>query len=565
VSVPTNDQIILKQLLEDRKRDVAPELSQASYFELFCAEQILKNYDSSYDDIGEGIVDSGGDGGIDSIYVLINGEPIHDDTDLSIYRGEVSIELHIIQSKTEAGFSEDAIHRLVASTSDLLNLGKPLPDLAKTYNAELLDIVGKFREAFTRFASKLPKLTIRYYYATLGAEIHPNVERQVARLQEAVKGLFSTADFSFDFLDARKLLELARSQPTATYNLKLADTPLAANNSFICLVHLNDYRAFITDEHGRYRRGIFDANVRDYQGDVEVNRAIHETLVGPEGEDFWWLNNGITILAKEASHTSKALTIRDPQVVNGLQTSQEVFRAFQSSTVPSDDRNLLVRVIIPQSAGSYERIVRATNSQTSVPPASLRATDPIHRNIEDFLKANGFYYERRKNYYKNEGRPRDKVVSISYVAQATMAVLLERPDDARGRPSTLIKSDQDYKTVFDPRYPVTTYLACVGLMKRSESFLRSKGLSAKEVNNIKFHLAMFAARRVLNVTKPSPLQLSKLAVDTIDDAFLDSCFSDVKSIYDELGGDDQVAKGPDFVKKLSERVETLTHKKRFGP
>jgi hypothetical protein len=389
------------------------------------------------------------------------------------------------------------------------------------------------------------------------------VHRQVARLQEAVKTLFSTAAFTFDFLDARKLLELARTQPAATYTLRLAETPLAANNSFICLVRLMDYRDFITDDQGRYRRGIFDANVRDYQGNVEVNRAIRGTLQHPEGEDFWWLNNGITILATEASHSGKTLTIRDPQVVNGLQTSQEVFRALQPGPNPSEERNLLVRVIIPQCSGSYQRIVRATNSQTTVPPASLRATDPIHRNIEDYLKSKGYYYERRKNYYKNEGRPREKIVSISYVAQATMAIVLAKPDSARARPSTLIKSDQDYQTVFDPACPVAIYEVCVSLMKRVEAHLRRKGLSAEELNNLKFHMAMLAARRNLNSVAPSVAQLARLRIEGLDDAFLDACLDEVRAVYDALGANDQTAKGPEFPKRLSERIERLTHKTRF--
>jgi hypothetical protein len=275
---------------------------------------------------------------------------------------------------------------------------------------------------------------------------------------------------------------------------------------------------------------IFDANVRDYQGDVEVNRAIRQTLLQPEGEDFWWLNNGITILAADASHSGKTLTIRDPRVVNGLQTSQEVFRAFQTSSVPSEDRSILVRVIIPQSPTSYQRIVRATNSQTNVPPASLRATDPIHRDIEDFLKAKGFYYERRKNYYKNEGRPRDEIISIPYLAQATMAILLGRADDARARPSTLIKSDQDYQTVFNPQYPMPAYFACVTLMKRVEPFLRSKRL---------------------------------VPLDQLDDAFLDSCFSEVNTIYVQLGAHDQASKGTEFVARLSQRLNELTYRKRL--
>jgi hypothetical protein len=561
--MPTNDQIILKQLLEDQKRELAPELSEADYFEVFCAEQALKNFDVSYDDIEEGIVGDGGDGGIDSIYTLINGEPIHEDTDLSIYRGDISIELHIIQSKKSYGFSEDTIHRFIASTSELLDLSDPLSHLAQTYNSKLVAIISKFREAFTRFTSKLPKLAIHYYYAALGAEVHPNVQRQVARLQETVKGLFSNADFTFDFLGARDLLGLARAQPSATHILKLAETPIAGDNSFICLVRLSDYREFITDEQGRYRRMIFDANVRDYQGDVEVNRAIRQTLLQPEGEDFWWLNNGITILATHASHSGKTLTIRDPRVVNGLQTSQEVFRAFQTSSVPSEDRSILVRVIMAESPASYQRIVRATNSQTNVPPASLRATDPIHRDIEDFLKAKGFYYERRKNCYKNDGRPRDKIISIPYLAQATMAILLGRADDARARPSTLIKSDQDYQTVFNSQYPMPAYFVCVTLMKRVETFLRSKGLVPKEVNNLKFHLAMFIARRALNMTAPSAARLAKLPLDQLDEAFVDSCFSEVNAVYVQLGAHDQASKGTEFVARLSQRLSELTYRKRL--
>lgn len=387
---------------------------------------------------------------------------------------------------------------------------------------------------------------------------------QVGRLKEAIASLYSTAAFSFDFLGARELLELARKKPTAVYSLKLAETPLFANNSFICLVRLADYRDFVTDDQGRYRRGIFDANVRDYQGDVEVNRAIYQTLLRPEGEDFWWLNNGITILVKEGSHTGKTLTIRDPQVVNGLQTSQELFRAFQASPIPGEDRCILVRVIIPPSPDSYERIVRATNSQTTVPPASLRATDPIHRDIEDYLKSKGYYYERRKNYYRNEGRPRNKIVSISFVAQSAMAIVLARPDDARARPSTLIKSDQDYQTVFNRAYPVAIYHICVSFMKRVEVHLRQKGLPAEEVNNRKFHLAMFAARRLLNSATPSVTRLATLSPDAFYETVLEACFKEVEAIYQQLGANDQVAKGPEFVSKLSERLGRLIHTTRFS-
>ena len=62
-----NDQIILDSVLEQQRQQLAPEISQAEFFEVFAAEQALKDYDLSYEEIRSGIVDGGADGGIDGI------------------------------------------------------------------------------------------------------------------------------------------------------------------------------------------------------------------------------------------------------------------------------------------------------------------------------------------------------------------------------------------------------------------------------------------------------------------------------------------------------------------
>ena len=60
--MPSNDEIILRQLLEERKTERAPAMSEADYFELFTAEQVLKDYDLSYDEIQDGVVGDGCNG-----------------------------------------------------------------------------------------------------------------------------------------------------------------------------------------------------------------------------------------------------------------------------------------------------------------------------------------------------------------------------------------------------------------------------------------------------------------------------------------------------------------------
>jgi hypothetical protein len=262
----------------------------------------------------------------------------------------------------------------------------------------------------------------------------------------------------------------------------------------------------------------------------------------------------VTIIASDTNYSGKQLTIKDPQVVNGLQTSHEIFQILAKGVGTEDERNVLVRVIVPRTPASYERIVRATNSQTTMPSASLRATDPIHRNIEDYLRSHELYYERRKNYYKNEGRPRDKIVSIPYLSQAVMAIVLGQPNDARARPSTLIKNDHEYKRVFDPKLPIEIFPMCVKVVKRVELALKEAGLTSADVNNLRFYVAFFAVRRSLKSKTPSKEKLKALKWDRVTDASLEKSRLAVWEEYQKLGGDDKAAKGRPLLERLNARL-----------
>lgn len=551
----TNDQLILLELLQQRKADIAQEMNESRFFELFASEQILKDIDLSWDELDEGIVGAGGDGGIDSIYFFINGTLIHEDTDFSNFKGDINFLLYIIQAKRTAGFSEDTLHRLRSSMSDLLNLSNDIKTFYSVYNIELLQVMERFRIAYRRFASRLPKIGIQLYYATHGVEIHPNVERLVNPLRDCILELFSNAEVSFEFVGARRLLELARRKPKEVYELHFTDT-IPGRKSYICLVNILDYYRFITDKNGNPFMNIFDANVRDYERDVQVNLGIRESLSNPQGEDFWWLNNGVTIICSKAISSGKVLNIENPQVVNGLQTSMEIVRHFKSiSTQLSDDRCILIRVIEPETEASYERIIIATNSQTAIPPTSLKANDQIHRDIEDYLKSRGWYYERRKNHYKNEQKPLEKIISISYMAQAIMAILLGKPSDARARPSTLLKKPEDYQKVFNNKHPLDLYLVCATILKSCENYLKERDLLAKDIINLKYHLAFYAVRLYTKSAILTPAQVVSIQLERLDSNLLERSLKQVQSIYHELGGNDQVSKSQDFVDVLFTQLD----------
>jgi len=151
----------------------------------------------------------------------------------------------------------------------------------------------------------------------------------------------------------------------------------------------------------------------------------------------------------------------DVQIVNGLQTSHTVHRVLRgaSENHPAFERSVLVRILVTgDDPATRDRVIRATNRQTSVPAASLRATDDIQRNIESFFLAHGWFYDRRKNFYRNNGKSPERIIGIPLLAQAVMAMGLSRPDNSRARPSSLLKRDEDYKKIFSSSVPLPVYL-----------------------------------------------------------------------------------------------------------
>ncbi len=311
-----------------------------------------------------------------------------------------------------------------------------------------------------------------------------------------------------------------------------------SGSSHVALVSLPDYRDFLTDEHGELRRHMFDWNVRDYQGDVEVNREIRESLEDASMPEFWWLNNGVTVVCSRATVVGKTYALDNVQVVNGLQTSQTIFNVLRNASEahPALGRSVLVRILVTgEDSRTRDRVIRATNRQTSVPAASLRATDDIQRDIEAFFLGRGWYYDRRKNFYRNTGKSSERIVSIPLLAQAVMAMGLSRPDNSRARPSSLLKRDDDYKKIFSADVPLGIYLWAAQAQKSVDAFLLSElaAATAQERTNLRFHLSLVAAARLVGTRVRNPGQLHPVvqAGRPISDANLTACLDVVRQVF----------------------------------
>ena len=556
-----NAQILLESLIEQEFQNNDNYSSISDYFEFFSASQILKNQGLSDDEVDNGIVGKGLDGGCDSIYLFLNNLLITPDVVEHISAPKDSIlEMIIIQSKKTTSFGEDAVMKWKTISGNLLDLSKTTTDFTARYNADILEAFTTFRDTYTRLITSRVKLKFRFYYATLASELHPNVIQQAEELKDTIKGLFPNAVVEVTFVDSDTLFEMYNAVIENRVNLKFADIPISPNQkNYIALVDLKSYFNFIVNDEGDVRKSFFDSNVRDYQGKNNVNSSISETLHRADDNDFWWLNNGVTVLASEATLVNnRELQIVNPEIVNGLQTSMEIYNYFSENreALESEKRSILLRIIVPDNEESRDQIIFATNNQTNIPKATLRVTDPIHLQIEMYFKSRGLFYDRRKNYYKNQGRKPAEIVGVSFLAQCLITIFLKKPDYARARPSTLLNDEKTYNELYEKNNDLEVFYRVALLGKKIQRNVRSgSDYSSAEKSDILYYVLYAVIADVLGKRNITPADIKNLDMDSVTDTLIEDIRNRVYEIYKQHGGNGRVAKSAEFIQYIDNMLD----------
>ncbi|MBR5374911.1 MAG: AIPR family protein [Paludibacteraceae bacterium] len=559
----TSNQILIQSIIEKEfNENKGTYKDENSYFEFFSANQILKNLNLSDDQLTSGIVGGGNDGGCDAIYVLLDGEAITSDqlATLKVNKGSV-LEIIIIQAKEQIGFGEDSILKLKSTSENLLEQNCSNESYKGRYNEDVLESFKLFRDMIMTFITSQIQISIKFFYSTLAVgDIHPNVIFQKDELINKVKEIYPTAKVEFVFVDADALMAFYNKDIDYVGILSLSENPISLGaNDYITLINLSNYYHFITDENGYLRYSIFESNVRDYQGQNSVNSSIASTLSEQNSEaDFWWLNNGVTIIAEELRPiTTKSLEIRNPSVVNGLQTSREIYNYFSRDIgrLEKEKRNVLVRIICPKEESSRDKVIFATNNQTTIPKYSLRVTDKIHFQIEGYFKSKGLYYDRRKNYYKNRNKKRSDIIGVPFLAQCLITLVLKKPDYARARPSTLLTDDTTYHSLYEEAPNLESYfkVAKIGKIVKSNVTL-SDNLERSEKSDILFYVIYAVVAKRLKTNDITLDILKDFDCETLSDDEINESKNLVYDLYKKEGGNSRVAKSSSFINKLIDEL-----------
>src|SRR5688572_1120332 len=142
----SNDEILFESNFENWKQERAGGLEDVDLFSFYTLDQFLKPFDVTDEELLNGIVDGGNDGGLDAAYLFLNGALITSDTevDAKSKRKEVHFVFH--QGKdSKKGFSYLEINKFRDFCDDLFDLSLEASELEYKYNERLLDFVGVFK------------------------------------------------------------------------------------------------------------------------------------------------------------------------------------------------------------------------------------------------------------------------------------------------------------------------------------------------------------------------------------------------------------------------------------
>jgi hypothetical protein len=185
---------------------------------------------------------------------------------------------------------------------------------------------------------------------------------------------------------------------------------------------------------------LLERNIRRYLGlhGNRVNEGIRETLQSPSPSNFYFFNNGLTLVCTDFSYNALQnsdyqVRVENLQIVNGGQTCMTILKtaeslAAQGKTLPND-ASVLVRLYkLPKDNEDIVlQITHATNSQNPVDLKDLRSNDNIQIQLEASIESLGFNYRRKRV----DGSPKPTDITAGAAAEAILAVWRAAPHQAK--------------------------------------------------------------------------------------------------------------------------------------
>lgn len=447
--------------------------------------------------------------GIDGIAIIVNGSMVENPDDIKSLISQnkrLDVKFIFVQAKTENKFDNAEIGNFLTFTERFFS--EKANKIFKT--EEMLSFI-EMRDCIydnsKYMKSANPELVL--YYVALGKwndadeTIKGVIDSNIDKLTQS--NLFSGIRFiPCDVQKIQNMYRKSQQQLSATFVFSKQVTMFSDANGdygYSGVIPFGEYKKIICDESGALKK-VFEDNIRDFLGEKNsVNEDIEYTIQNGNNSAFCMLNNGITVVAHSASFVSDRMTIDDYQIVNGCQTSHVLYlnrdlKGIDSLLIP-------IKIIVTKNEELKGRITKATNYQTSVTKEQLEALSSYQKALEEYYKSfkdedNKLFYERRAGQYRNDSIPKCRIISIRTQIKNASAMFSEKPHDAAGHYSSLLK-DIGIRLFKSDDKEAMYYTSSLALF-RFEELIKTKQID-KKYSKAKYHAIMLLKYMFGNIPK----------------------------------------------------------------
>lgn len=388
------------------------DLLRSLAFVYLCVKTMLDlDEDETFDCLTEG----GGDFGVDALHLS---EEIDGEFVVTLFQGKYHRDL-----EARSNFEETGINALINAIRHIFDPSSQLGYINDRLNAKVEEVRSLIRDGY------IP--CVRVLACNNGLKWN-------AAAQEAIGRTGFGDQVAWEHVNHDVLIGILQRIKPVDETLRLTGKAIIEDMNFsrICIGRMPVSEiANLLKTHGER---LLERNIRRYLGlqGNRVNESIQQTLTGDHPDNFYFFNNGLTLVCSDFSYNALQnsdyqVKVENLQIVNGGQTCMTIFKTLEKMEPNriSKDASVLIRLYkLPRdNQDIVMQITYATNSQNPVDLKDLKANDQKQQQLEASIAALGYAYRRKRT----DAAMKVSDITSGTVAEAILAVWRYKPHQAK--------------------------------------------------------------------------------------------------------------------------------------
>ncbi|MBF0233629.1 MAG: AIPR family protein [Desulfamplus sp.] len=389
---------------------------RSAAFVLLC---MSKSLDISLKESVELLTEGGNDAGVDGLHI---GEVEDGEFLVTIFQGKYKIN----DLNGDANFPENGVQKAANTVQILFDPFRKVV-LNKRIAPKIEEIRSLICDAY------IPK--VRVILCNNGAKWNEIAQEWLEDVKKDYPGKVDFFHFNHD-----SIINILQKPSKVDATLQLSGPLIVEDMNYMRVLVGRISVQAVSDLFEQHGDRLLQRNIRRYLGlhSNRVNMAIHKTLCSDKSDNFYFYNNGITVVCDKFDYNAfqksdHQVRVVDMQVINGGQTCKTIHQTLKENLPDMVGKSSYVMIRIYQMSDENKDFVKdityATNSQNPVDLRDLHSNDEIQKKLEIDFSGLGFIYKRQRE----EAVTGAGAISSLTVAEAVLAIWREKPHQAKFR------------------------------------------------------------------------------------------------------------------------------------